>query len=93
MARCSHAWFIAINQGMTVLLECEFCLAVVAVAVEHRPDGGHAFMFGCPRPSDSRMVSNADLQALGDWFAEQVGQKVVVHAPLNRRARRAAARR
>ena len=87
---CRHTWVIVLEQGVTLILECEFCEAVVVCEVGHH-DRGHSFAFSSLRG----IVSPADLQLLGEWFGRQVGEHQAVHAEVRsarRRRRRSPAR-
>ncbi len=81
---CRHAWLIVLEQGVTVLLECEFCRAVVGCEVGHHMYGVHKFAFSALRGT----VSADDFRALGEWFGRQVGEPHAVHLDMRAARRR-----
>ena len=86
--RCRHVWLLVIDQGRTILLECEICAAVVAVGWEPAPRGGRVFMFGVPRPADQALVSVSDFRELGEFFAKLEQERVLTPAARRHRRRR-----
>lgn len=87
---CPHTWVIVLEQGMTVMLQCDFCSAVVACEVGHTAVG-HSFRLSRLRG----VVSNDDLAGLGEWFGRQVGEYHALHLDMRaarRRRRRSPAR-
>ncbi len=75
---CRHAWVVVVEEGVTVLLECDFCGAVVGCTVGCLAHGGHSFGFYPVEGS----VSGDDYAALGEWFGQRVGQCVALHVDM-----------
>ena len=82
---CRHAWVIIFDQKNMVVLECEFCRAVVSCEVGHH-EHGRSFVF---RVAQGK-VSGDELAELGEWFGRQVGEYQAVYVDMRsgRRHRR-----
>lgn len=74
-AGCGHAWVLVFEQGVTLVIECEFCGAAVAIQVSRHEHDGYAFSFYALCGT----VSNDDFRAVGDWLARKLGTPHTVH--------------